>query len=281
MSRQPRPLPARVGRLNYWSYEFAHPEATKDPPPPSASRTAHAKILNTFRQIRDDVGVAKRYHPRFQEDLMRMGIDDPTPALLALAYYLTTDRLWSQDHEAMTLLTQQPPEFQRLLRTWARGVWRRRTPGSWDTLLRTIARDQALFQEICSVGPTRAGLVATQWQDGSPIWKKYGVSEADAQRVYRAYHRKMSELLGRGVIVSKVVRAAFRARGIDVPRIRPTRTMAGLQELPPDEQTAIILHWFAHALRNLARYRDGHAPISWHPTECRQRCLKIQHDLKA
>jgi hypothetical protein len=92
-------------------------------------------------------------------------------------------------------------------------VWRRRTPWDWATLLEAIARDQALFQEIQTVGLTQAGLVDTRWQDEPPIWEKYGVFEADAHRVYRAYHRKMSELLGHGVIVSKAVLAFFRTRG--------------------------------------------------------------------
>jgi hypothetical protein len=95
-----RPLPARMNRFNYWSYECARPKATKDPSEPSASRIAHARILKTFRQIRDDVTVAQRYHLRFQEDLMRVGIAQPRPAILALAYYLTTDRLWTQNGEA-------------------------------------------------------------------------------------------------------------------------------------------------------------------------------------
>jgi hypothetical protein len=237
-------------------------------------------MRKTFRQIRDDVTVAQRYHPRFQEDLMRVGIAEPRPAILALAYYLTTDRLWTQDGEAGTLLAQQSPEVQVALRTWAHSVWRRRTPWDWATLLEAIARDQALFQEIQAIGPTQAGLVDTRWQDGPPIWEKYGVSKADAHRVYRTYHRKMSELLGHGVIVSKAVLAFFRARGTNAPRVRPTRAMTELAALPVDEHVPTIMHWFAHALRNLARYRDGHAPIPWHPTECRQRCLTIQRDLR-
>jgi len=221
-----------MGRFNYWSYEFAHPEVTKDRPPPSADRSPHAKILKTFQQIRDDVGVAQRYH--LQERLMRVGIAHPSPDILALAYYLRTSRLWSQDREAWRLLRQQPADIQDMLKTWARGVWHRRTLGDWDALLQTIASDQVLFQEILALGPTKAGLVDTQRQDGPPIWKKYRVSEAVAWRVYRAYHRKMSELLGRGVIVSKAVRDFFRARGTEVPRVRPTHAMAGLPGLPPD-----------------------------------------------
>ena len=280
MPRHPRPLPARVGRFTYWSYEFSHPEVPKAPPAPSADRIAHAKILKTFRQIRNVVGVSQRYLPRFQEDLRHKGIAHPTPAILALAYYLSTDRLWSQDREAGTLLAEQPAEIQAALLTWTHSVWGRRTPGDWATLLETIARDQALFQGIQAIGPTQAGLVGTRSKNGPPIWEKYGVSEADAQRVYRAYRRKMSGLLGHGVIVPQAVRAALRARGNDVPRVRPTKTMPALLGLPPTNQTSIILHWFAHALRNLARYRHGHAPILWHPTACQQRCLKVQHNLK-
>jgi hypothetical protein len=270
-----------MGRFNYWSYECARPKATKDPPEPSAGRIAHAKVLKTFQQIRDDVETAQRPRPRMEAALMRMGIAYPTPAIRALGYYLTTDRLWSQNGEAWTLLRQQPPEVQHALRTWACGVWRRRTPWSWDELLRAIARDQAVFQEIHDLGPTQAGLVDSRWQDGPPIWKKYGVSKADAHRVYCAYHRKMSELLGHGVTVSKVVCAAFRARGIEVRHIRPTRVIAGLSEVQPDEQIPIILHWFAHALRNLARYRHGHEPLPWHLTACLGRCLQVQRDLRA
>jgi hypothetical protein len=271
-----------VGRFNYWSYEFARPEATKLPHAPSAGRIAHARIRKTFRKIRDDAGVAEQYRPRFQEDLIRVGIGHPAPAILALAYYLTTDRLWTQDCEAWTLLAQQLPEVQVALRTWARGVWRRRTTGSWDGLLRTIARDQALFQEISSLGPTQAGLVCTQWLDVPPIWKKYGVSEAVAQRVYRAYYREMSTLLGRGRRVSEKVRALCRTQcGIEVPRVLPTRAMPELADLPADEHVPTIIHWFAHALRNLVPYRQGHTPILWHPTACRQRCFQVQRDLKA
>jgi hypothetical protein len=283
MPKHSRPLPARVGRYTYWNYEFAHPEETKGSAVPSASRGAHWTIRKTFRQIRDEVDTprAQWHRRRAATHLKHIGIENPTPALLALAYYLITDRLWTQDSEAGTLLAQQLSEIQDALRTSSRGMWNRRTPWSWDALLPAIARDQMLFQEICALGPTRAGLVGTRWRDVPPIWEKYGVSEAVAQRVYRAYHRKMSELLGHGVRVSKAVRDAFSARGIEGPRVRPTRPMAGLQGLPPDEQTSIILHWFAHALRNLARYRDGHAPIPWHPTACRRRCLRVQRDLKA
>jgi hypothetical protein len=98
---------------------------------PSAGRIAHTRLLKTFRQIRDDVTVAQRYHPRFQEDLPRVGIPQPTPAILALAYYLTTDRLWTQDGEAGTLLAQQSPEVQVALRTWAHSGWRRGAPWDW------------------------------------------------------------------------------------------------------------------------------------------------------
>jgi hypothetical protein len=115
MPRDSRPLPARAGRFTYWSYDFAHPEA--EPTWPSAGPIAHAKIRKTFRQIHDDVMVAQRYH--LQERLMHVGIVHPTPDVLALAYYLTTDRLWSQDGEACTLLVQQPAEIQDALRTWA------------------------------------------------------------------------------------------------------------------------------------------------------------------
>jgi hypothetical protein len=242
MPRHPRPLPDRVGRFNYWSYEFLHPEVMKALPAPSADRIAHAKILKTFRQIRDVVGVSQRYLLRFQEDLKRKGIAHPTPAILALGYYLTTDRLWSQDREAGTLLAQQPAEIQTALLTWTHSVWRRRTPWAWATLLETIAHDQALFQGIQAIGPTQAGLVMTRSKNGPPIWEQYGVSEADAQRVYRAYHRKMSELLGHGVMVSKAVRTASRARGIEVPHVRSTRALAEFTGLPANQHTPTIIH---------------------------------------
>jgi hypothetical protein len=108
MSRKPRPLPARVGRFTYWSYEFTHPEETKGATVPSASRGAHWTIQKTFRQIRHDVDTprAQWHRRRVAIHPRHIGIENPTPALLALAYYLTTDRLWTQDREAGTLLTQ-------------------------------------------------------------------------------------------------------------------------------------------------------------------------------
>jgi hypothetical protein len=274
MPRQPRPLPAQVGRFYYWHYEFSHPVATTDRPAPSAGRSSHATILKTFRQIRDDIDTqrAQWHRRRAAAHLRDIGIENPTPALLALAYYLLNDRLWTQNREAGSLLAQQSPEVQAALRTWARGVWRRRTPWSWAALLCRIARDQALFQETHALGPTQAGLVGA---------RKYDVSEAGAQRVYYFYHREMSALLGQGRRISARVRADYRAFGIETPRVDPTPCLPDLAGRPAEEHVPIILHWFAHALRNLARYRDGHAPLPWHPTACRSICLQVQRRLMA
>jgi hypothetical protein len=76
-----------------------------------------------------DIPRVQRHRRRATTDLKHLAIENPTPAPLALAHYLTTDRLWTQDREVGTLLTQQPAEIQDALHTWARGVWRRRTPG--------------------------------------------------------------------------------------------------------------------------------------------------------
>jgi hypothetical protein len=281
MPRHPRPLPVRINRFNYWQYECTNPST--DPSIPSAGWLAHRDILKTFRDVRDgiDTPSAQWHRPWAAAELGHIGIHNPTPALLALAYYLSIDRLWSQNPEVWMLLKQQPAETQDALCAWAHCVWRRRTPRCWDTLLRTIARDQALFHDLLARGPTKAGLVATRCLDISPIWEKYGVSEAAAQRVYRTYHRKMSELLGRGVIVSEKVRNMYRDHGIEAPRVRPTRPLEELAALPADEHIPTIIHWFAHTLRNLSRYRDGHSPIPWHPRACRQRCLQVQRRLMA
>jgi hypothetical protein len=278
MPRQPRPLPVRLGRFNYWQYTCAQPPT--DPRALSSERIAHEEMLKTFRQIRHGVDTPRtqRHRRRFESELNRRGISEPTPAIVALAYYLTTDRLSSQNSGAQTLLAQQSPEVQALLRSWATDVWLRRTPARWDRLLRTIARDQTLFQEIHALGPTQAGLVDSRRHDVSPIWTKYRVPKAVAQQVYREYRVEMSALLGRGRRVSEKVRA-FRDQGREVPRIRPTPLMPDLAGRPADEQAAIIFHWFAHALRNLARYRDGHPPLPWHPMTCRTRCLQVRHRL--
>jgi hypothetical protein len=288
MPRHDRLIPVRLGRFNYWQYTCAHPPT--DPAVPSADRIAHAEMQKTFQQIRDerDTPRAQRHRRHFETEINRLGIDEPTSAIVALAFYLTTDRLSSQDSEAQTLLAQQPAEIQDALRTWARGVWRRRTLGAWKALLKTIARDQALFAEILTLGPTCAGLAGTRQRSGTklaadlpPIWGKYHVSEAVAQRVYREYHAEMSALLGRGRRVSENVRAFFRSQGIEAPRVRQTPIMPDLAGRPADEQVPIILHWFAHALRNLARYRNGHPPRPWHATACRTRCLQVQRQLMA
>jgi len=157
-------------------------------------------------------------------------------------------------------------------------VWRRRTP---DTLLQTIARDQALYHDILTIGSTKAGLAVTRRWDVHHIWKKYHVTEAVAPRVYREYHAEMSALLGRWRRVSEKVRALCRAQGTEVPHMRPAPLMPDLAGRPIDEHGSIILHWFAHALRNLARYREGHAPMPWHPTVCRTHCLQVQRRVMA
>jgi hypothetical protein len=258
---------------------------------PSAARVAHAECAKTFRQIRDNGALtprAQRHRRHFETELKGLGIDEPTPAIVALTYYLSIDRLSSQDSEAQALLAQQPAKLQDTLRTWARGVWRRRTSGAWKDLLKTIACDQALFTEILTLRPTRAGLVATRQPsvtklaaDAPPIWDKYHVSEAAAQRVYREYHAGMSGLSGRGRRVSENVRAFLPSRRIEAPRVRQTPLMPDLADLPAEEHVPTIMHRFAHALRNLARYRDGHAPLPWHPTACRSRCLQVSRRLMA
>src|SRR5262249_30993763 len=48
--------------------------------------------------------------------------------------------------------------------------------------------------------------------------------------------------------------------------------------LTPEERDEMVLHWFAHRLRDLARYRHGNRPRPWADT-CATECLQQRDEL--
>lgn len=298
MPRQTRRVPPTIGRFNYWTRWIADPDPAGDDDlpdgAPSIDEEGMADSARTFRAMRD--GTERPLLIALRHRALRPILGDAMKddRALALAAYIVRDRRWQENGEAWALLHQLPRSTQdRLLRVDAQ-KWRRGRGKEWDPFLQQIATDQRVFEEILWRGPTAHKLVAGSWrrqQAGGgepprPAWTRYGISKAEAKRIYDHYIGTAQAIRGLGVKPSSEAwRVALRERGyLDehgrVPSDPLTSFLAGKSRAERKEQGLdLVWHYFTHALRNLVWYRHGHRKPHWEGDACLNTCLEIRNRL--
>jgi len=226
--RKSRRLPVGITRFNFWDYEVCRPMAA-------------TALARRRRLVGDPVQVAirERFLHHLQgacgepECAVDRGLAQATPAAwpeLALADFIETSRLWERDRQAQRVFNGLPAHVRLELRKRSDRLYGRVARRRWATLLAVIAKDQLLFARMLPCGPTQ-------------IMKSTDSIYPSAKKTWTTYARQAIELLGLGT-----------GRASGVGRQRPR---LDLRTLTPAQQAAVV-HWFAHAFRNLVRYRDGH-----------------------
>jgi hypothetical protein len=212
--------------------------------------------------------------------------------LYALKYYAENDKEWEQEAEAQKVYKALPAHEQKRVQNLFRKKWgtsksgrRNRKAGKrdWDALLTQIAKDQIYFAGVTILGPTQSGLVETKALNGEtrePLWKKYRLSLGTAKRVYQTYCQKFNRLLGEPTLAPKELHAELKRLGyVDARGRFPGRPLISkwrnMSKKDRERFSAIPLHWFAHALRNLNEWRFGRPEIPWDGDACMAKCLNF------
>jgi len=290
MARKDRPLPSLLTRFGYWGLDIAAPlpfPPAWAPEPMPLAQDAREDTRATVHAILD--GCDSPMHPRHRPDL-RLVLDalgrssEPDRRVLALRYWMALDRLWYEDADAWTVLRALPASQQQALRAFEQQRWAfPSVVWTWETLLPRIAQDQGIFRDMVAVGPTQAGVAPTSAPDIAP--QRYGRSKTDARTIYVAYHRQAFILLGQGMRPPKAWAEAMHDEGLLNARGRIHAAPLGFSATPSPLLCAgwkiaasslgnweAVYHWFAHALRNLCRYRNGDTPpLPWNDAPICQR----------
>ncbi len=170
MSRkQERYLPRRVGRFNYW--EFFRPDGIKviAPLKRHLKRQFHL-ILTASPTVWN-----KEIRPWLHRELA----DIPDRQFLALEGYVLDDKEWRCDGDAWDVYDRLSVQKQKHIRQLDKKKWGiQRVKLNWDTLLQTIAADQARFEAFLDTPDT------CRLDD-------YGTE----RRIYAAYHAQANKLL--------------------------------------------------------------------------------------
>jgi hypothetical protein len=288
MSRKDRPIPYWVSRFYYWldiSYPLCQPYDPASVTPVGAEYSlAEYGQENTRANayaILDcqDNSLHPEYRPALRLELNSMNLyAESDRRVRALLYWISLDRLWYEDPEAQALLRTLPTVKQQALLAFNQRHWARPSLAQkWETLLPRIAKDQIIFRDIVQVGPKIAGVEpASDPAIARQRSERYGcMSRTEARKIYLAYSRQASILLGRGSLPPKAWAALMKGDGLLNARGRIHAAPLGVRgtlnqflvpervDTPylPDWQA--VFHWFAHALRNLCRYQNGHAPLPW------------------
>lgn len=287
MPRQHRRPPSRLGRFTYWSFSAVVPQDADE----IAGVKAMLEAEVPDESERDRIGSFDAYqgHQACRRQFLAhrdgracgivgCSIDSTiseTPDernYLAVLHYARADRLWTQDADAQAVMKTLPLPRQHAIRAAAAKAWAapQRDQG-WDALLATIAKDQQLFGDIITKH-------ATADADRDEVADAHGVAANRVRTVYQAYSPQRQYLLGR---VVGAARDALQRRGITVTQfdhpIIPLQDDDGCP-LDPQARDHLVMHWFAHALRNLRCLRDGNRPIPW-SADCATVCLRERDKL--
>ena len=221
MPREKRNPPWGLSRFNYWNYSGIAPQESDEVhtfSPTWANEHSHHLSKEQF-----SVHVAGRRCGvagcQLDDKLIRIK-DQKRRRFLALRRYVGTDRLWQQDPTTQTVLKglrQCEREEVRALEQSIRGQIKRR---DWFRLLKDIARDQTIFEEIIAQKSSSA-------EDLEEIGQRYDLTEHQMRDIYRAYSRQRQRLLGN--ITSRDVRRVLTAKGMSlaplnrpiIPRTKP------------------------------------------------------------
>jgi len=299
MPRQTRRVPPTIGRFNYWLRWIARPDGDDDLPDcvPTVDKEALPESQRIFRAMRD--GTEKplllvRRH-RSLRPILGAAIEDDR--VLALAAYIARDRRWQENREAWALHRQLSKNIQERLERFDERRWRRGRGKKWSQLLRQIAKDQLIFHEILLDGVTGAGVVEGSWRrlgtkrgDERPsVWKRHGISRAEAKRIYDHYIGTANAIRGLGVkpLNAAWAKALHKLGFLDKHGRVPTEPISSFltDKSRADRKEKgfdLVHHYFAHALCNLHRYQSGRYDLNgstkllWDPNACMASCVELQ-----
>jgi hypothetical protein len=183
-------------------------------------------------------------------------------AVLALEWYISMSGEWARNAKARAVLERLAPAERARLSRLSATLYGGRGRPSWRSLLSAIAADQVIFESI--IRGKRSSRLAGVADD-------FKTNAARVRRVYEAYRKQASVLREEWWPNSKEARALLRQFG---PPPTPREPAPAPMEWPE------VYHWFAHALRNLCRFRDNHPKLPWSP-KCATRCLLNRDRLSA
>lgn len=239
-----RRFPIGVGRFTYWAHTGIRPEESASLLSAQLDNDARHELVRSTALLRIAHGTGSR--GQFLEELV---------------WWKSNDPLFSSDRDAAGLLKK--------LASDERAVFTRRTraprfvrSGKQDLpgLVGVIARDQVIYEASLHVPrPGRLEKLTAAFARGDAR------SIAEILRYYRRQHRRLL-----GEPLNRADATFLEAQGIQLAEGRRVRrTCADNDE---------VIHWLAHALRNVLRWRDGHPPLPWAPS-CRSKCLQVRDEL--
>lgn len=265
--------PPGITRFNYWI--LVPPRRPHELQPTLQRLGEYPEDEDKWTDLPPGEGALERHIKKgFHADLK----NSPYQALydFALDY-----KEWRNYPPAQEVLGQLTPEERGTILQLDKTAWppRSKQPEgqlmhTWSLLLKDIAGDLDKFEDAIDNPPTVDQLTGT------------------TQRRYLCYRNKAIELLGGGKFIPAARRRQYPDLLDDSPSstlLTPDGRLPGKKswfdvnwlELPKEDQPRALkltLHWFAHALRNLHLYRDGHRPIPWTP-QCEKTCRRIQKRL--
>ena len=186
MQEQERFLPRRVRRFNYW--KFFRPGGIEV----IAPLKHHIKRQFNLILKAPPAVWNKEVRPWLHKRLS----DIPDRQFLALEGYVFDDKEWRCDGDAWDVYKKLSAQKQKLILQLEKKKWGiQRDKLNWDTLLQTIAADQARFEAFLDTPDTK-NLVGTD------------------RRIYTAYHKQANKLLWpNGVIPSNLTTRRHSKKG--------------------------------------------------------------------
>lgn len=257
MRREPL-LPMRLTRFTYWKSLPAVPTSAEDlQDNPQLVQYAVTTLQAKFhRHLSGPCG-----EPHCPWDTALKGQPDRRYPFIVLQRYIKTNRVWWRDTQAQQVFKFLPAQDQAVLRRLDRQ--QKQCHRKWDTVLKVIERDQEVFRYI--IEHRKSGQLGA-------VADKFRLSDANVRRIYAAYRSKAALLLGEQTEFDQLVKCPSIPR-TDIKRLEWERAEGDRVPLPfPLSPSAPIYRdmqevfaWFALALKNLKRYRNGHSPIPWPP----------------
>lgn len=305
MSRQSRKIPGKLTRFNYWNVASVVPQDADELKTFSPEWVRRYSLRLAHEQFNAHLsstpcGVAGC---NLDEQIRNITLSEHR-AVLALKRYVETNSVWRQDTSAQTILTSLPPivRAEIVLLDQKTQATRKR---NWASLLRWIARDQQVFQAIleerCAGDP--ASISDPRGLSEAQIVNIYRAYSAQCQRLLGKVrsHRLLNMLKRRGIDPTSLSRPVIPQRKA-VDSDTEDRRLVGHNErgqpvyeyasspmfdcdgklidydrqgelIEATTQHQMLLHWFAHALRNLSRYFQGNPPLPFQDG-CAGKCLK-------
>lgn len=299
MPRQTKKIPARLHRFNYWRFvEFAPRPADELAMFSTGRIVEEAKTLTWEQFEKHREGQPCRVPGCAFDRLLLNGPPAAEHAYQALRHLVQSKSEWKQDKRSQCILKELPPQQRAYLEQLHEKTWGGYRRDRWDQLLKRIAKDQILFQEMLMLNARQK-----MEEVFFAMTDRYGMPDETARDIYRAYSAQRQLLLGE-VTSPRVKRAILkRERTLSpisrppIPRKREHDQQSDQEEksffdsggsvidydndgeeISPEDRDKMVFHWFAHCLVNLRRYKNGHPPIPWHDG-CASRCKSERNRL--